>query len=253
MANDYLVLKPTCRQCITVVAPNNNSAPLLDDRVFRDTDTGRTLSLSATDIIDTLSATAQVIASFNFNITDAIDTITADIENIVSSSLSVTGAIDTLESNAENIISAELSATDNRDTAEIIAQLERMLSLDVTEAKDKAVIRIDSGTKKKVPTGSPVIWNKLLQRLQQRNASFVIQESADTMQVSAIAESKMSAVINETGDGIKFISRPVIVAQVTMQEQIDTAYADAEEFRIKSDKIYSDYDADLMAIFAMAS
>ena len=89
--------------------------------------------------------------------------------------------------------------------------------------------------------------------LINRNVSFQVKESGDTVSMSANSESRMSAVINENRDGIKFISRPVVMAQVEMQEQSDSTYVDEVQARINSDKIYSDYDADLMAIFAMAS
>ena len=254
MATDYLVLNPTTRQSVTTIEPNNYSAPLLDDRVFRDADTGRTFTLSATDTIDTISATAQAIASFSFNTNDIIDTIETNIEVIVSQSLNVTDSTDTIESNAESIVSAELDTADNIDTSEITAQLDRILTLEATEPIDKAVIRVSSGQSNRIPSIGPAqVWSFLKRLRKPLNAKMKVTEAQDTMQAEAVLQYSAKIKASERRDGIVFLTQNNNVVSAYISERQDTAYADPIEHKIKSDKIYSDYEAHEMAIFALAS
>lgn len=216
-------------------------------------ESGRTLSLSATDIIDTISATANAIISFNFNIAESIDTITADIENIVSSSLSVTGAIDTIESSAENIVSTSLNVTDSIDTADITAQLDRILTLEATEIIDTAIIRSNGGTEKRKRDDALAVWSFLKRLIKPLNAKMKVTESQDTMQVEAVLQYSAKIKASEQRDGVIFLTQNNNVIAAYISERQDTAFADHIEHKIKSDKIYSDYEAHEMAIFALAS
>ena len=217
-------------------------------------ESGRTLSLSATDIIDTISATANAIISFNFNIAESIDTITADIENIVSSSLSVTGAIDTIESSAESIVSTELDTTDNIDTSEITAQLDRLITIEVTEPIDKAVIKVSSGQSNRIPSIGPAqLWSFLKRLRKPLNAKMKVSEAQDTTRVEAVLQYSAKIKASEQRDGIVFLTQNNNVIAAYISELQDTAFADHIEHKIKSDKIYSDYEAHEMAIFALAS
>lgn len=253
MANDYLVLKPTCRQCITTVDPNDNAAPLLDDKVFRDGVTDINLSLSATDIIDTLSATAQTIISLSFNITDQIDTSETNVEVIASQLLNVTDSKDIIESSAETIVSAELDTTDLIDTSDITAQLDRILTLEATEIIDTAIIRSNGGTEKRKRDGALAVWSFLKRLRKPLNAKMKVTESQDTMQVEAVLQYGAKIKVSEQRDGIVFLTQNNSVVSAYISERQDTAYADPIEHKIKSDKIYSDYEAHEMAIFALAS
>ena len=216
-------------------------------------ESGRTLSLSATDIIDTISATANAIISLNFNIADVIDTSSTDINVIVSSSLSVTGATDTIESSAESIVSTELDATDNIDTSGITAQLDRILTLEATEIIDTAIIRSNGGTEKRKRDDALAVWSFLKRLRKPLNAKMKVTESQDTMQIEAVLQYGAKIKVSERRDGIVFLAQNNSVVSAYISERQDTAYADPIEHKIKSDKIYSDYEAHEMAIFALAS
>lgn len=252
MSNDYLVLKPTTRTAVTTVEPNNYASPLLDDRVFRDGVTDINLTLSATDIIDTLSATAQTIVSLNFNINDIIDTSETNIEVIVSQLLNVTDSKDTIESSAENIVSAEFDTTDNIDISDITAQLDRILILEATELTDTAVIRANGGAEKK-RNNHLAVWSFLKRLRKPLNAKLKVSEAQDTIKVQAELDYTAQVRISEQRDRVVFLTKNDILSVVVMSEKADATIIDEAEFKIKSDKIYSDYEAHEMAIFAMAS
>ena len=232
---------------------STNLETFIQGEYLSPSESGRTFTLSATDTIDTLSATAQAIANFSFNTNDVIDTIESNIEVIVSSALSVTGATDTIESSAENIVSAELDTTDTIDTSDITAQLDRMLTLEATEIIDTAIIRSNGGTEKRKRDDALAVWSFLKRLRKPLNAKMKVTESQDTMQVEAVLQYGAKIKVSEQRDGIVFLTQNNSVVSAYISERQDTVFADHIEHKIKSDKIYSDYEAHEMAIFALAS
>ena len=228
-------------------------SPILNP-IFFDADDSRTLSLSATDIIDTLSLTTENLISSAFEVFENIDSIEQNINVIVSQSLNVTDSTDTIESNAESIVIAELDTADNIDTSEITAQLDRILTLEETEPIDKAVIRVSSGQSNRIPSIGPAqVWSFLKRLRKPLNAKMKVTEAQDTMQAEAVLQYSAKIKASERRDGIVFLTQNNSVVSAYISERQDTAYSDPIEHKIKSDKIYSDYEAHEMAIFALAS
>ena len=228
-------------------------SPILNP-IFFDADDSRTLSLSATDIIDTLSLTTENLISSAFEVFENIDSIEQNINVIVSQSLNVTDSKDTIESSAENIVSAELDTTDLIDTSDISAQLDRILTLEATDGIDKAVIRANGGQSNKIPSiGTAQVWSFLKRLRKPLNAKMKVTESQDTMQAEAVLQYSAKIKASEQRDGIVFLTQNSVMTVAVISEKADATIINEPQFWIDSDKIYSDYEAHEMAIFALAS
>lgn len=252
MANDYLVLNPTTRRLITVVEPNNNSAPLLDDLVFRDTTTGINFTLSATDSIDTITATLQTIVSSILTSTDTIDTLEATFENIVSISASATDSKDTAEIETNSEVSYRISATDTKDISAITATNEISSALEATDTQDKAKIYI-SGTEKKKVQGAyldPLLYKLFLRRSIKLNT----KENKDVATFEAEHIKQVVFNITERTDRSYMSLKIPSMSQFAIYENVaDTMYSNKEEHdRIVLDR-YNQYEQDqILAILSAA-
>ncbi len=243
MSDQYRVLDPTTRSQITVIAPNNNSAPLLDDLVFRDTVTTRTLTLSATEPIDSLVMSLKNIVVTTLNSTESIDTISADIKNIINLDLSQTENIDTLEMSAKNIINADINDTDSIDTANITAtnSSPRNAELNATETPDKAVIRI---SRPQIYSRSKLssIYTHGFQRVFLNNAKLEVKESPDRARVELTTETFSIVFASENQDGFKAYTKNQNKASVRISENIDGIVNDEEKFKAQVKEIYDRYE-----------
>lgn len=215
-------------------------------------ESGRTLSLSATDTIDTISATAQAIASLSFNTNDIIDTTEQNIEVIVSQSLNVTDSKDTAEIESNSIIAISIQSTDQKDVSNITAIVDISATLEATEAQDRAKIYI-SGTEKKKVQGTyldPLLYKLFLRRSIKLNT----KENKDVaiFQSEHIEEIFFNA--KERTDRIYASLNVASVSQFAIYENTsDTMYSNKEEHdRIVLDR-YNQYEQDqILAILSAA-
>lgn len=141
MANEKLVLSPTTRKLITEIEPNNNAIPILDPLVF-ETSTGRSMSLSVTDPIDTAAITGASIVSMSLSAVDVIDSASISADLIVSCSMAVTDGIDTSVISGDVIVSLSLSVIEPVDIAALSGDVDISAELDVTETLDTALIYV---------------------------------------------------------------------------------------------------------------
>lgn len=234
MAKDYLILNPTTRNLITEIEPNNYAVPILEGRVFRDSVTDISLTLSATEINDTLSLAADVIVNTSFSITGATDTAAATAESIVSMLCGATEPADITEASAENIIEATCGIKERTDIVKILIP----------------------GSGKRVSGGDAVNWDELLRYFTPKKAVMTITENRDRARIviETRADKEARAGIIETGDGTKFIFNIPSYSSMEISELRDgAARVDARLFREQVRKLNDDYEQNEMIIFALAS
>ena len=252
MSNNYLALDPTTRRLITVVEPNNNSAPLLDDLVFRGSTTSINFTLSATDGIDTITATLQSIVSSILTSTDSIDTLEANSNNIVSQSVNVTDSKDTANIESESIIAMSVQSTDTKDVSNITASVDISAILETTDTQDRAKIYI-SGTEKKKVQGAyldPLLYKLFLRRSINLNA----KENKDVAAFKAEHVQEIIFNITEKSDRSYMALKIPSMSQFAIYENVaDTMYSNKEEHdRIVLDR-YNQYEQDqILAILSAA-
>ena len=232
---------------------NTDLIPIIGP-LFYESEQGINIILSAIESIDTASLTGTVNIDLILSALEAVDSSNIAADNLINAYVLETENLDAVLLEAKAILTVSLSETDNIDISDITAQLDRILTLESTEQIDKAVIKISNGQSKHIPSiGTAQVWSFLKRLRKPLKSKLKVSEAIDTIKVQAELQYSAQIKASEQRDGIIFLTNNDILSIVVMSEKADATIIDEAEFKIKSDKIYSDYEAHEMAIFAMAS
>lgn len=244
MSNDKLIFKPTDRNSITKIEPNNYAVEILDDRVF-DIETGRSLTLSAIESIDTGIITGTVNIDLVLSALEAVDSSNITAENLITAYLEESETLDTVLFEAKAILTASLTETDNNDTIEIssaviistsleitdiidIVNIEAFSGVDrnaeilITENADSSDIRVIHKSEQKDVTYVPLSRVPVFRYPNQLNATLTVTENSDSCKIEAQTGDRNQIVsIKESGDGVRINSHIITEAEISMSEKQD--------------------------------
>lgn len=275
MSTDKLIFKPTDRNSITKIEPNNYAVGILDDRVF-DIETGRSLILNAIENIDTGLLSGNVNINLIVNALELKDSSIIAVENIISAIILETESLDTILIEARAILSAYLLNTDSPDTAEIETAVDvnialdkkeqtdisniiistagdRNLSLEVTENKDSANIKASRKTYERPRTYIPLSRYNFDNYDYSLTVKLKASENKDGCKINIISDIIPVVNIQENADGVTIASRNIDIANVSISENRDGVINDVEDFKEKvriKNEIYEQSELELFAMVA---
>ena len=244
MSTDKLIFKPTNRNSITEIEPNNNAVAILDDRVF-DITSGNNAVLNAIESIDTGLITGNVNIDLILSALEAVDSSNITADNLITAYLEESENLDTVLLSAKAILTASLTETDNNDTVlltsaviisntleviedtditniEVFSGTPRNAEILITESQDTAVIRVSHKSEQKDVTYVPLSRVPVFRYPHQLNATIAVTENSDSCRVIIEAADRNQIIrVSENSDGVRINSQIITVASASVKESGD--------------------------------
>lgn len=254
MANDKLIFKPTDRNSITKIEPNNYAVEILDDRVFDITSISN-LILDAIESIDSTSITAGVNIDLVLSALEAVDTSGIITENLINAYITESENIDILVADVKVILTAALSGIEQTDIPNIKAfsGVDRNAELSVVENSDSANIRINHTQSEKSRTYVPLSRVAHLNLDYSRNAKLKVKENSDSCNIQIISDHDSIIHVSENRDGIRIKSENEDFVLVAISENRDGTVINESEFFEDVRKLNERYEQSELELFALVA
>ena len=189
------------------------------------------------------------------SVTESADSSVINLSNINSIVLTVSDVNDTAAVNLENIVSAIIAATGGADSVSIISDVDNSFSLSAKEAADRVVMRVRTREETRQSSGIQDLF-PLLMKLRKANAVLNATERTDGVFIELTKETNFRARISERADGAVVISDVVQNTKFSASEESDgmiVTYQDIKAFNEYVEKMYSEYEEDIIRMILLAA